>query len=56
MIRICAYCGKVMGEKPPFEDRRVTHGMCDACLKEWKEKVKNDKGRTDPGVEAKGRR
>jgi hypothetical protein len=35
MIRVCATCeseGKpaIMGEKAPFEDRSLTHGICAA--------------------------
>jgi len=29
----CAWCGKVMGEKPPYEDKSITHSICDKCLK-----------------------
>lgn len=34
MIRVCSNCEKegkpaVLGEKPPFEDRSLTHGICD---------------------------
>lgn len=31
MIRLCAWCGKTIGEKPPYEDKGVTHGMCPEC-------------------------
>lgn len=37
MKRVCAWCGKDMGEKPPYGgpggkfDKEVTHGMCDEC-------------------------
>lgn len=34
MFRVCAWCGKDMGEKEPLEDKSVTHGMCEKCLKE----------------------
>ena len=27
----CAWCGKSMGEKSPYEDTSVTHGMCPEC-------------------------
>ena len=30
---VCAWCGKDMGEKPPLEDKSITHGMCEDCLK-----------------------
>jgi len=33
MIRRCAWCGKDMGEKEPLDDQRVTHGICQECLK-----------------------
>ena len=36
MIRICAWCGKILGEKEPLEDRSETHGMCDGCLEKLK--------------------
>ena len=32
MIRVCYRCGKVFGEKAPFEDRRISHGLCDSCV------------------------
>jgi len=32
MKRVCAWCNKNMGEKPPYEDTSETHGMCDECL------------------------
>ncbi len=33
-------CQKVLGEKPPYEDRSPTHGYCDPCLKEELKNVK----------------
>jgi len=37
MIRICYsehhQGDRKFGEKPPFEDKRETHGLCDACFK-----------------------
>ena len=32
MIRICAWCNKVMGEKKPLSDKSETHGICQSCL------------------------
>jgi len=32
MIRICYVCLRVYGEKPPFEDKRETSGICPECL------------------------
>lgn len=34
MVIVCSWCKKdgrngVVGEKPPFEDRRHTHGICE---------------------------
>jgi len=31
MITICSYCRQKIGEKEPFEDSRVSHGICGAC-------------------------
>ncbi len=31
MIKICAWCKKVMGETPPLEDKSETHGICPEC-------------------------
>jgi hypothetical protein len=31
MIRQCFMCLQVYGVKPPLEDHRVSHGLCDAC-------------------------
>ena len=33
MLRVCAWCQKDMGEKPPLDDKSVTHSICDDCLK-----------------------
>lgn len=34
---MCMYCNEVMGEKEPFDDTSVTHGICDQDL----EKLQN---------------
>lgn len=31
MIRWCCYCQRFMGERPPYDDPRFTHGVCTAC-------------------------
>ncbi len=31
----CAWCGKCMGEKEPYEDKSVTHGICPECLAKY---------------------
>jgi len=33
MKRVCAWCGKDMGEREPLEDKSITHGMCEDCYK-----------------------
>lgn len=41
MIRVCLWCRKDFGEKPPFEDLSRTHGICEhclSCLAKWKER------------------
>jgi len=36
MILTCYRCKKDYGEKGPFEDRRVSHGLCPPCVPlEW---------------------
>ena len=32
MIRRCYRCGKVFGEKEPFEDKSETHGLDPECF------------------------
>ena len=32
-----------MGEKAPFEDKTVTHGMCDKCAERLEQQEKIDK-------------
>jgi hypothetical protein len=31
VIHLCAWCGSVMGQKPPLDDLTRTHGVCVAC-------------------------
>ena len=31
MRTICSYCRCVLGERPPFDDDRISHSMCQAC-------------------------
>ena len=35
MRRVCAWCKKDMGEKPPLEDKSITHGICPECLRKY---------------------
>ena len=40
MKRVCAWCGKDMGEKEPLEDTSVTHTICEDCAKKLEEEAK----------------
>lgn len=31
MILMCAWCGEVLGEKEPLDDKSLTHGICKPC-------------------------
>lgn len=31
MIRQCAWCRRVIGQRAPFEDSSITHGLCRLC-------------------------
>jgi len=42
MIRVCMRCKCVMGEKPPFEDKSETHGICDECWPKEHERIKGE--------------
>ncbi|MDP3879982.1 MAG: hypothetical protein Q8Q07_06745 [Dehalococcoidales bacterium] len=35
LIIKCAWCGKYLGEKEPYEDKSVTHGICPECLAKY---------------------
>ena len=47
MIRICSDCRKYMGEKPPYEDTSVTHGMCPACVDKVRETLREMRERRE---------
>lgn len=32
MTAVCAWCGRVLGIRPPFDDERLTHGICAECM------------------------
>ncbi len=34
---ICSYCRADLGEKEPFDNHTVTHGICPACVEYFKE-------------------
>ena len=40
MIIVCCQCKKVLGEKPPLEDKSITHTYCPACLAKVMEELK----------------
>src|SRR3990167_10718538 len=52
MKRVCCYCKKSMGQKPPYKDKRTTHGVCGNCflkvIAEY-EKMKGRGGDMVPG-------
>lgn len=31
MIRQCAWCACIIGQRAPLEDKSVTHGLCKRC-------------------------
>ena len=31
---MCAWCGRSLGEKPPYSDTRISHGICRDCYDE----------------------
>ena len=31
MVIWCAYCQRFVGERPPFDENMISHGMCDTC-------------------------
>ena len=41
MIRICSDCKGYMGQKPPFWDTSVTHGICPRCMAIMQAKIIN---------------
>lgn len=38
----CAWCGKYLGEKEPYEDKSVTHGICPECREKYFPKKKEN--------------
>lgn len=34
---VCGWCGKKIGEKPPYKDKSVTTGICDECAQKMLE-------------------
>lgn len=44
MIRVCAWCSKDRGEKPPYEDKSITHTICPECYSKMAVDQKAKKG------------
>jgi len=40
MVIVCCVCKKKLGEKEPFEDKRVTHSYCAECHAKELEAIK----------------
>jgi len=38
MIVVCAWCSRLIGEKPPLAQRVITHGICEECRQKMEEK------------------
>ena len=36
---ICSYCRKEMGEKEPFDDDRISHGICEGCYEYYSKQI-----------------
>lgn len=43
MIRQCARCLLILGEKPPYEDTRISHTECPACFEKQMELIRQYK-------------
>ena len=39
MIRQCAWCGAILGQTPPLEDKSTTHAVCIRCQCELLEQL-----------------
>jgi uncharacterized CHY-type Zn-finger protein len=39
---VCAWCGKSLGEKEPYDSEETSHGMCDDCQLTFNEKIEED--------------
>jgi hypothetical protein len=57
MLVACAWCAKSLGEKPPLEDTRTSHGICPECLARLKADTINHKeGKHDQHIAEVGTR
>jgi hypothetical protein len=41
MIVKCCVCEEFIREKEPFEDKRVSHGLCDECYEKEREALRS---------------
>ncbi len=39
MIQKCYSCGDIYGEKEPFEDESISHGLCESCFPQEMERI-----------------
>ncbi len=39
MIIQCAWCGKIVGEKEPLKDKRITSTICPECFRKVKAEI-----------------
>lgn len=53
MIVICAYCGKLIEEKEPLENKMVSHGCCKECYVKELEKLRRVKKNNNLGKDKK---
>lgn len=43
MIRQCAWCKRILGEKEPLDDPKVTHTICENCQEDLLGSVRSQK-------------
>lgn len=42
ILSVCACCGKILGEKDPVIDKRISHGFCEGCYIKELEKLQKE--------------
>lgn len=47
MFSWCAYCQHLIGEVPPLQDFRITHGICEGCMAQVTEQLETYAPTTD---------
>jgi hypothetical protein len=45
MIIKCSWCGAHLGEKPPYNDQRVTHSICKTCSDDQLKEIRRIKAK-----------